>query len=295
MAFPTTGILDTFDGADETPIVTNWTTPMYSGESSGPDRWANLADFTPGSAYYDIAEYGPDVEAYATIDTKPGVGTVGLRVRIQGEGGVLTSAASYYELRWAADNSWSLRKRVSGTEEELKNGTRSYTSGDKFGLEVISTTISFYHFASSSWSLVDSTTDSDVSLAGYIGIWSDDGGCNLNDFGGGTISSGRTYKRLYGPAQLSDSAATLYTCPASAVTRTLHIHASNPSGSAIDANLSIGTDAAGTRVWDDLAIPADSVKDVFDPYELAAGETIQGWAATAGTVVVTITGYEDPV
>lgn len=110
---------------------------------------------------------------------------------------------------------------------------------------------------------------------------------------GGEVA--RAYKRLTGPAQLTGSAADLYTCPASTVARILHIHASNPSGSPVDINLSIGADAAATRVFDDRAVPADGVLKESYPYELAAGEKIQGWADSAGTVVLTITGYEDPV
>jgi hypothetical protein len=101
-------------------------------------------------------------------------------------------------------------------------------------------------------------------------------------------------ERLYGPAQLTASAADLYTCPASTVTRILHIHASNPSGSPVDINLSIGADAAATRIFDDYAVPADGVVRESYPYELAAGEKIQGWAASAGTVVLSITGIEYP-
>lgn len=106
--------------------------------------------------------------------------------------------------------------------------------------------------------------------------------------------SDRVYKRLYGPAQLAASAADLYTCPASTVARVLNIHASNPSGSPVDINLSIGADATGTRIFDDYAVPADGIVRESYPYELAAGEKIQGWADSAGTVVLSITGYEEP-
>ncbi|TFH66234.1 MAG: hypothetical protein E4G90_04610 [Gemmatimonadales bacterium] len=109
------------------------------------------------------------------------------------------------------------------------------------------------------------------------------------------VAEGRIYKRFYGPAQLTGSAADLYTVPAGKRIRVLDTHVSNPSASAVDLTLSIGTDAAGTRVYDGLSIAADSRKDDFTPYELAAGEKIQGWASSAATLNLTITGYEESV
>lgn len=106
---------------------------------------------------------------------------------------------------------------------------------------------------------------------------------------------GRIFKRFYGPAQLTGSAADLYTVPTGKRIRVLDTHVSNPSASAVDLTLSIGTDAAGTRVYDGLSIAADSRKDDFTPYELAAGEKIQGFASSAATLNLTITGYEEDV
>lgn len=100
------------------------------------------------------------------------------------------------------------------------------------------------------------------------------------------------YKRFYGPAQLTGSAADLYTVPAGKRARILTIHASNPSGSPVDVTFSIGNDATGTRVYDDFQVEADNVYTTYDPYDLAAGEKLQAWAETAATVVLTVTGYE---
>ena len=60
---------------------------------------------------------------------------------------------------------------------------------------------------------------------------------------------GRISKRLAGPALVTNSAATKYTTPGATRTIVRHIHVSNPSGGS-DATftLSIGSDAAGTRV-----------------------------------------------
>lgn len=99
-------------------------------------------------------------------------------------------------------------------------------------------------------------------------------------------------KRLAGPAQVSNAAATKYTTPASTRTRILHIHVQNPSGSAVDFTMSIGTDAAGTRIFDGFSIPADSAKSFYGPYTLEAAEIIQAFAGTNNIITLTIDGDE---
>lgn len=134
-----------------------------------------------------------------------------------------------------------------------------------------------------------------VPTAGYppYQAWLDNIVAGASSYPGAYISR-RDYKRLSGPAQLSGSAADLYTCPPGVRTRVLGIHASNPTGGSVDLNLSIGADGAGTRVYDGYAIAGDSYTQNFDPYDLAAGEKIQGWASSAGAVVLTISGWEQP-
>lgn len=105
--------------------------------------------------------------------------------------------------------------------------------------------------------------------------------------------AGRTYKRFFGPALLTSSAADLYTVPSGRRSRVLGIHASNPTASPVDLTLSIGTDAVATRVYDDFEVAADSVETSFDPYDMASGEKIQGLAGTTGVMNLTITGYEE--
>lgn len=108
------------------------------------------------------------------------------------------------------------------------------------------------------------------------------------------LSQTVVFKRFYGPAQLSDSAADLYTVPAATVARVMGIHASNPSGSPVDLTLSIGADGTATRIYDGYSLGADKTLDDHSPYELAAGEKIQGFASSAATVNLTITGWEKP-
>lgn len=108
----------------------------------------------------------------------------------------------------------------------------------------------------------------------------------------------RIAKRLHGPAQVSNIAATKYTVPAGTKTVVRHIHVQNPSGSAVTFTLSIGTDAAATRIFDAFSVPANTdaatkgVIDHFGYYVLEAAEIIQALAGTTNILTLTIDGDE---
>lgn len=108
----------------------------------------------------------------------------------------------------------------------------------------------------------------------------------------------RTPKRLFGPAQLTNAAATKYTVPSSTKTIIRLLHVQNPSGSAVTFTLSIGADAAGTRMYDAYSIPAaaagvtGSVIPIPVYWILETTEIIQAFAGTASVLVLTIFGDE---
>ena len=108
----------------------------------------------------------------------------------------------------------------------------------------------------------------------------------------------RIPKRLAGPAQVSNAAATKYTVPAVTKTIVRHIHVQNPSGSPVTFTMSIGADAAATRIIDAFSIPAAaagvtaSVVDWFCYYVLDVGEVIQAFAGTNNVLTLTIDGDE---
>ncbi len=91
-------------------------------------------------------------------------------------------------------------------------------------------------------------------------------------------------KRLAGPAALTTSAATKYTAPALTTAVIRRGRVSNPSGGALTFTMSIGADAAGTRLYDAVSVPAGSGLDIFGPFTVAAGEIVQ--ALGSGTALV---------
>ncbi len=89
--------------------------------------------------------------------------------------------------------------------------------------------------------------------------------------------------RMFGPAQLTNAAATKYTATGvSALIR--HVHVSNPAVAAHTFTMSIGADAAGTRIFDAYSLPAGSVFDWYPYLPLVAGEIVQAYADANTTV-----------
>jgi hypothetical protein len=108
----------------------------------------------------------------------------------------------------------------------------------------------------------------------------------------------RTAKRLYGPAQIATGPTTVYTVPALTKTIIRYIHLSNPSGSPVTFTLSIGADAAGTRLYATYSIPAaaagvtDSVRQIFVYLIMDAAEILTLSAGTNNILVITVNGDE---
>lgn len=105
-------------------------------------------------------------------------------------------------------------------------------------------------------------------------------------------------KRLMGPAQVATGPATVYTVPAATRTVIRHIHIENPNVAAVTFTMSIGADAAATRLFDAYSIPGAAVGvtgnviDWWGPITMEATEIIQLAAGTNNILVITIDGEE---
>lgn len=102
----------------------------------------------------------------------------------------------------------------------------------------------------------------------------------------------RIPKTVYGPAQVATGPATVYTVPALTKTVIRHVHLSNPSGSAVTFTMSLGADAAGTRVYAAFSIAANSNHDYFCYHVIEAASIVTLSAGTNNILVVTIAGDE---
>jgi hypothetical protein len=95
-------------------------------------------------------------------------------------------------------------------------------------------------------------------------------------------------RKFLTPAAATET--TIYTVPAAIKTVIRHIHISNPSGSAVTLTLSIGADAAATRIFDAYSIAANTVLDHFCYYALVAAEVLQAAAGTNNILTITVDG-----
>lgn len=102
----------------------------------------------------------------------------------------------------------------------------------------------------------------------------------------------RTPKRLAGPAQLTTAAATKITVPSTCKSILRHIHFYNADTVARLVTLSIGNDAAATRLLDGYSIPAGSPYDHYCYHVVDGAEVVQALADAASKVTLTINGDE---
>jgi hypothetical protein len=96
--------------------------------------------------------------------------------------------------------------------------------------------------------------------------------------------------KMIGPLQLAGAAATLYTVPTGMRWLIRCIHISNPSASDESFTMSIGADAAGTRIFSGEPLLAEESFDSFAQFDLEEGEVLEAYASTAATVVITVIG-----
>lgn len=99
--------------------------------------------------------------------------------------------------------------------------------------------------------------------------------------------------RVFGPAQLTNAAATKYTVPTGMALDITWVHVDNPAGgTATKWTLSVGADAAGTRIWDGEALVAGAgAKDYYPaPLTVTAAEIIQAFADVTANIVMVIDG-----
>lgn len=101
----------------------------------------------------------------------------------------------------------------------------------------------------------------------------------------------RSAIRLTGPALLTNSAATKYTVAAGQAIVVRHYHVSNPGGgSAATLFVSIGSDAAGTRIQDAYNVAAGSSLDFWCYYPMVAAEILQAYSGTNNVLTFTASG-----
>lgn len=187
MAFPTTSVLDTLQGAS---LSANWTTGGVLGDAASMSEDANGAFEASGSAsaYWNPATFGGDAEAFVTISTLPSAsGNVAVWVRITNPPSATTTG---YFLRVTPSTSvFDIRKKVGGAASaSLTTFTQAVSAGDSFGFSASGTTLAaWYKPSGGSWASVGSIVDSSISGGGNVAFSIGNSSVTrLTSFGGGT-------------------------------------------------------------------------------------------------------------
>lgn len=195
MAFPTTGILDSFDRANEGPPPSaNWTTGVR-GTTSGLQVVSNacvqtVADFNTADAWWNVGTFGPDSEVYVTYTTVQSGPDARLYLRLQQPGS--SSTVDGY-LCLATDTSLSTYRLDNGAFTQLgATETITLASGDSLGIEGVGSTITPYQKTGGVWSAITTRTDATYG-AGYIGMALSGTGWVVDGFGGGAVVTAEAF------------------------------------------------------------------------------------------------------
>lgn len=189
MSFPTTSILDFFDRSNQgPPPSTNWTTgwrPSSTGFQVDTNQCLGSA-VGDNTQYWNVANFGPDVEVYATVKSGSSANYYGLSARLVAEG---TAGVDGYEV--VLFNNEVLVRRFDDNAETTLGAafSQTFTLGDSFGMSIIGSTITvYYKVGAGNWAALGTRSDSTYSAAGKIGMRSEN--VAWDDFGGGTVVSG---------------------------------------------------------------------------------------------------------
>jgi hypothetical protein len=172
-------LVSDFTGADEDPISEggNWD-KMDSNFFLSLKRVGNKLAAPNTSQwwiYYTAAMYGPDVDVYATLDTRDVDGRrFTVLARVAGAGGANTFDGYEAEGRLlSGTDSWKLfeiRDFGSVSYAQIAGGSREWSAGEKIGLRCRGNKISLWIYSGGSWSKISEVTDSVHSAAGRIGV-----------------------------------------------------------------------------------------------------------------------------
>jgi hypothetical protein len=189
-------LISDFTGADENPLSEggNWANLNSSGSPL-----QRISNAVAGSAaadchsYWTPANFGPDLEAYATLPNV--VGNVGIVARVQGEGGAGTWDG--YRVRAVGGSNTAQSSVVTNaTVTVLISVAQTWSANDKIGMRVEGSTIQMWRQAAGSgdWNLMATAVDTTYSSAGKIGLNCGSTTVRIDDFYAATDSNLFTQK-----------------------------------------------------------------------------------------------------
>lgn len=220
MAFPTTGVLDSFNRANEGPPPSaSWGAPIYFGQSglvvNTNQCAASAVDWK--DSYWNATVFGADQETWFTLATLPaGTNAIFLHGRIQATG--LGTSPNGYVLRVAPGTpDWLISVQTLSAGALATIGTAvvvaaaNFLAGVKLGFELVGSTLKGYRDSGLGWVEMISRTDSTWTGGGRIGAEWNDTTLRIDDFGGGNVAAagGLAQAGFLFPADLIESGADL--------------------------------------------------------------------------------------
>lgn len=195
MAFPTTGVLDTFNRGNESPLAAPWAGPIIPFTNQLKIVSAKcVADTAAGGMYRGT--FGVNEEAYVTISVLP-VTFIPLMVYV-GLVNMNTASLDGYEGFYADPGDYRIRRYDNNVPSTLATFTdTTLASGDGVGLGLLNTTLTIYKRIAGVWTAVGSFVDATYTLGGAIGLGINDTTGAVTNFGGGTVVAGGTSGRSW--------------------------------------------------------------------------------------------------
>jgi hypothetical protein len=204
VAFPTTSVLSTFDGANEEPLSEggNWAGPIRAASASlgacrlvsntvGP---STVGGISTSESYWTPTTFGADQEVFCTVSAAA-TGTQGFSIwcRLQQEG---ADTVDGYNLSYTHGTGFRMFRIANAAFSQVgSTNTQAVSTGDAAGLSVIGTSLEMWYKASGgSWTSLGTGTNSDVAGAGKLGISISQAtaAVRLDAFGGGEVVAAAT-------------------------------------------------------------------------------------------------------
>lgn len=200
-AFPTTPILDSFNRANEDPLVggTNWGGPIFPGMDrmkivSQAIQQSTVIAGQSGSSFWSANIFGPGTEAYISLSTVWQNANSDFWLWICGSNENTANASGYqlYIFNNGTIWTWRLFRYDNGVATKLGAdlGTQALGNGDRVGIAVSAAGViqAWYKALGSDWATFGTTRTDTNYTSGHIGVSKGfvDVTSVLDDFGGGT-------------------------------------------------------------------------------------------------------------
>lgn len=197
-AFPQNGILDDFTGCvdNTSPPNSNWTNAVFSGASSSTvdcedQAVTSTSAATQAEAYYNVATYNANMEAFGTAATGFGASDrIGVCVRLVNIGANTTDG--YCAVVSNTADTIGLSRFDDAAETSIHSESQVPAAGHDFGITAIGSQICLW-YNTGSWVQRQCVTDTTYPNGGRLGILTIGGSSvgTLDDVGGGNVSVAR--------------------------------------------------------------------------------------------------------